>query len=314
MPVYSQDLRKRVFDTLERREGSLRQIAHRFLVSLSFVTRLLEHRRLTGSLEPKPHGGGRPPALGPDDLERLRNLIHEKPDATLEELRQSLGVTCSLMAISRAVRDKLKITRKKKDLHAQERDNPKVERKRDEFREEVAGFDPQRLVFVDESGANTAMTRTYGRAPVGERVHGAAPGHWDTVTLICGLRLSGVTAPVIFEGATDTAAFESYVEQVLVPQLRPGDVVIWDNLKPHKAKPAVEAVERAGACVVPLPPWSPDLTPIEEMFSKVKGALRSAAARTTGAVYEAIGSALHDVSLEDVSGWFRSRASYAIQS
>ena len=303
-----------MFDTLERREGSLRQIAHRFLVSLSFVTRLLEHRRLTGSLEPKPHGGGRPPALGPDDLERLRNLIHEKPDATLEELRQSLGVTCSLMAISRAVRDKLKITRKKKDLHAQERDNPKVERKRDEFREEVAGFDPQRLVFVDESGANTAMTRTYGRAPVGERVHGAAPGHWDTVTLICGLRLSGVTAPVIFEGATDTAAFESYVEQVLVPQLRPGDVVIWDNLKPHKAKPAVEAVERAGACVVPLPPWSPDLTPIEEMFSKVKGALRSAAARTTGAVYEAIGSALHDVSLEDVSGWFRSRASYAIQS
>jgi len=314
MPVYSQDLRKRVFDTLERREGSLRQIARRFLVSLSFVTRLLEHRRLTGSLEPKPHGGGRPPALGPDDLERLRNLIHEKPDATLEELRQSLGVTCSLMAISRAVRDKLKITRKKKDLHAQERDNPKVERKRDEFREEVAGFDPQRLVFVDESGANTAMTRTYGRAPVGERVHGAAPGHWDTVTLICGLRLSGVTAPVIFEGATDTAAFESYVEQVLAPQLRPGDVVIWDNLKPHKAKPAVEAVERAGACVVPLPPWSPDLTPIEEMFSKVKGALRSAAARTTGAVYEVIGSALHDVSPEDISGWFRSRASYAIQS
>jgi len=314
MPVYSQDLRKRVFDTLERREGSLRQIARRFLVSLSFVTRLLEHRRLTGSLEPKPHGGGRPPALGPDDLERLRNLIHEKPDATLEELRQSLGVTCSLMAISRAVRDKLKITRKKKDLHAQERDNPKVERKRDEFREEVAGFDPQRLVFVDESGANTAMTRTYGRAPVGERVHGAAPGHWDTVTLICGLRLSGVTAPVIFEGATDTAAFESYVEQVLAPQLRPGDVVIWDNLKPHKAKPAVEAVERAGACVVPLPPWSPDLTPIEEMFSKVKGALRSAAARTTGAVYEAIGSALHDVSPEDISGWFQSRAAYAIQS
>ena len=158
------------------------------------------------------------------------------------------------------------------------------------------------------------MTRTYGRAPVGERVHGAAPGHWDTVTLICGLRLSGVTAPVIFEGATDTAAFESYVEQVLVPQLRPGDVVIWDNLKPHKAKPAVEAVERAGACVVPLPPWSPDLTPIEEMFSKVKGALRSAAARTTGAVYEAIGSALHDVSPEDISGWFQSRAAYAIQS
>jgi transposase len=302
-----------VLDTLERREGSLRQIARRFLVSVSFITRLVQHSRLTGSLDPKPHGGGRPPALGPNDLERLRELIRERPDATLKELRRSLGLTCSLMAISRAF-DKLKITRKKKDLHAQERDKPETQRKRDQFRKEVAGFDPQRLVFVDESGANTAMTRTYGRAPVGERVHSAAPGHWATVTLICGVRLSGVTAPMIFEGATDTAAFESYVEQVLVPQLRPGDVVIWDNLKPHKAKAAVEAVEHAGVRVVPLPPWSPDLSPIEEMFSKVKGALRSAAARTTCAVYEAIGSALDDVSPEDISGWFQSRAAYAIQS
>jgi transposase len=311
MPVYSQDLRSRVLATLERREGSLRQIASRFLVSLSFVTRLLRHQRLTGSLEPKPHGGGRPAALGPDDLERLRKLIHEKPDATLKELRQNLGVTCSLMAISRAL-NKLKITRKKKDLHAQERDTPEVERKREEFRKEAGHVDPQRLVFIDESGANTAMTRTHGRAPVGERVHGAAPGHWNSVTLICGIRLSGVTAPVIFDGATDTAAFESYVEQVLVPQLRPGDVVIWDNLKPHKAPTVVAAVEHAGARVLPLPPWSPDLTPIEEMFSKVKGALRSAAARTTDAVYTAIGSALNDISLEDIAGWFQSRAAYAI--
>ena len=174
------------------------------------------------------------------------------------------------MAISRALR-KLKITRKKKVLHAQERDTPEVQQKRRDFRGEIAGVDPRRLVFVDESGANTAMTRTHGRAPVGERVHGAVPGHWDSVTLICGLRLSGVTAPVVFQGATDTAAFQSYVEQVLVPELRPEDVVIWDNLKPHKAEAVIAAVEQAGARVVPLPPSSPDLTPIEEMFSKVKG-------------------------------------------
>src|SRR6266550_1158501 len=104
MPVYSQDLRQRVLDTVERGEGSLRQIARRFLVSLSFVTRLLRHHRSTGSLEPKPHGGGRTPALGPDDLERLRELIRKQSDATLEELRQRLGVACSLMAISRALR------------------------------------------------------------------------------------------------------------------------------------------------------------------------------------------------------------------
>jgi transposase len=313
MPASSQDLRQRVIDTVERGEGSLRQIARRFLVSPSFVTRLSRHHRETGSVEPKPHRGGRPPALGPADLERLRQLNREQPDATLEELRQRLGVDCSLMAISRALR-KLKITRKKKDLHAQERDRPEVKRKRRAFRKQVAAIDPRRLVFVDESGANTAMTRTYGRAPAGERVHGSAPGHWDTVTLICGLRLSGVRAPVVVEGATDTAVFESYVEEVLVPRLRAGDVVIWDDLKPHKAEAVVSAVEGAGARPIPLPPWSSDMTPIEEMFSKVKGSLRSVAARTTETVTAAIGSALHEISAQDILGWFRSRAAYAMQS
>jgi transposase len=312
MSAYSRDLRQRVIDTVERKEGSLRQIASRFLVSISFVTRLLRLHRDTGSVDPRPHGGGRPAALGPADLRRLRELIADQPEATLEELRQRLGVACSIMAISRALR-KLKITRKKKDLHAQGRDSPAVKRKRRAVRREVAGIDPQRLVFVDESGANTAMTRTYGRAPVGKRVHGSAPGHWDSVTLICGLRLSGVTAPVVFQGATNTAVFETYVRQALVPQLQAEDVVIWDNLKPHKAKAVVSAVEGAGAHVLPLPPWSSDRTPLEERYSKVKGALRSVAARTTETLTAAIGSALHDISAQDILGWFQSRAAYAMQ-
>jgi transposase len=310
--AYSQDLRKRIIATVERGEGSSRQVAKRFLVSLSFVTRLLHHYRTTGSLEPKPHGGGRPPALGPAQLKRLRALIKKKPDATLEELRQGLGVDCSTMAIVRALK-RLKITRKKKVLHAQERDSPEGRQKRRDFLEAIAGIDADRLVFVDESGAKTSMTRTYGRAPVGERVQGAVPGRWDSVTLICALRLSGVTAPVVFQGATDTPAFQSYVEQVLVPALKPEDVVIWDNLQPHKAQAVMAAVERAGARVIALPPSSPDLTPIEEMFSKVKEALRSAAARSTTALNVAIGSALHQVSPQDILGWFQSRAAYAFQ-
>jgi transposase len=312
MPLYSQDLRRRVVEAVGRGDGSLRQIAKRFVVSVSFVTRLLRRYRTTGSLDPKPHAGGRRPALGPEQLERLRESIREKPDATLRELRRQSGVECSTMAIFRALK-KLKITRKKKVLHAQERDSPEGRRKRRDFLKEVAGIGPEHLVFVDETGADTSMTRTHGRAPVGERVHGAVPGHWDSVTLICGLRLSGVAAPFVFPGATDTPAFQSYVEQVLAPALRPDDVVIWDNLKPHKAQAVVAAVERAGARVVPLPPSSPDLTPIEEMYSKVKGALRSAAARTVAAIYEAIGPALHDVSRQDILGWFQSRAAYAMQ-
>ena len=117
-----------------------------------------------------------------------------------------------------------------------------------------------------------------------------------------------------FEGATNTGTFENDVERVLVPELRPGDVVIWDNPKPHQSEEAVEAIEAAGARLVPLPPWSPDLTPIEEMFSKTKDALRSAGKRTKQAVSEAIVSALHDVTPEDIAGWFQDRAAYAMQS
>jgi transposase len=312
MRPYSQDLRERVVDTVQRGEGTVRQIAERFLVSVSFVTRLLQLHRSSGSVEPRPHGGGNPAVLTPEDLERLRELIRKRPDATLQECATHLGSPCSLMTISRALK-KLELPRKKKVPRAAERDSPEVREQRREFCEDLAGIDPRRLVFVDECGANTAMTRTYGRAPAGQRVYTDAPAHWDSITLTCGVRLAGVTATLAFPGATNTGTFETYVEEVLVPELKPGDVVVWDNLKPHRSEEAIEAVEEAGAEVVPLPPYSPDLTPIEEMISKVKGAMRSAAGRTKEAVYAAFGSALHDVTPKDIAGWFQDRAAYAMQ-
>jgi transposase len=312
MKAISEDLRKRILETIQRGDGSLRQIARRFLVSVSFITRLLQLHRSTGSLEPRPHGGGNPAVLSPKNLEQLRELVQKQPDATLEELRQRLGVSCSLMTLSRALR-KLGLPRKKKIPRSQEQDRPDVQEQRQEFCAKLAGVDPRRLVFVDESGANTAMTRTHGRAPVGQRVYTNTPGRWESITMTCGLRLCGVTAPLAFRGATNTDIFETYVQEVLVPELKPGDVVIWDNLKPHKSEEAIEAIEAAGARVEPLPPWSPDLTPIEEMVSKVKGAMRSAGARTTNAVYWAFASALDQVTLNDIAGWFQSRAAYAMR-
>jgi transposase len=312
MKAISEDLRKRILETIQRGDGSLRQIARRFLVSVSFITRLLQLHRSTGSLEPRPHGGGNPPILSPEDLQQLRELVQKQPDATLEELRQRLGVSCSLMTISRAL-CKLRLPRKKKIPRSQEQDRPDVQEQRQEFCAKLAGVDPRRLVFVDESGANTAMTRTHGRAPVGQRVYTNTPGRWESITMTCGLRLSGVTAPLAFRGATNTDIFETYVQEVLVPELKPGDVVIWDNLKPHKSEEAIEAIEATGARVEPLPPWSPDLSPIEEMVSKVKGAMRSAGARTTNAVYWAFALALDQVTLNDITGWFQSRAAYAMR-
>lgn len=312
MTPYSQDLRQRIVDTIMRREGTVSQIAQRFLVSVSFVTRLLQLYRATDSVEPRPHGGGHPPVLTAEDFERLRELIRDRPDATLEECRDHLGSSCSLATISRAL-SRLGLPRKKKVPRACDRDSPEIREQRREFCEELAGIDPARLVFVDECGANTAMTRNYGRAPAGERVYTDTPGGWESITLTCGMRLSGAIAAEAFPGATNTVQFEDYVEGVLVPELKPGDVVIWDNAQPHKSEEAIEAVEAAGARVVPLPSYSPDLTPIEEMFSKVKNVVRSIAARTTETVYAAFASGLHDVTLEDIAGWFGDRAAYAMQ-
>src|SRR5205085_10887040 len=140
--------------------------------------RPLQPQRRTRSIETKPQRGGNPAKLGPEDWERLRELVRQQPDATLEELRQRLGVACSTMAIARALR-KLGLPRKKKVPRAQEQDSPEVQERRREFCAELAGLDPHRLVFVDECGANTAMTRTHGRAPAGQRGSANAPGKRD---------------------------------------------------------------------------------------------------------------------------------------
>ena len=166
---------------------------------------------------------------------------------------------------------------------------------------------------MDETGATTAMTPAYAWAPRGERAYASAPGSWESVTLTAALALDGVRAPLVFQGSTNATTFQAYVEGVLVPALQEGDVVVFDNLSAHLGPAVAESIERAGARVLPLPPWSPDYTPIEEMYSKVKGALRSAAARSVAAIYAAIGPALHEVSQRDILGWFQSRAAYAMQ-
>jgi transposase len=145
----------------------------------------------------------------------------------------------------------------------------------------MPGMDPRKVVFLDETGANTKMTRTHGRAPVGQRVVGSVPhGHWKTTTFVAALRSDGLVAPMVLDGAMNGDVFVAYVEQVLVPTLRSGDVVVMDNLSSHKRVAAVRAIERAGCTVRYLPPYSPDLNPIELAFAKIKARLRAAELRT----------------------------------
>src|SRR5512143_2299450 len=309
----STDLRERVAAAVDHQEGSLREIARRFRVSLSFIVRLFQRRRDADTIAPKPHGGGPPPALGPDDQERLAELIREQPDATLEQLKQRGGFTCSRKTLWRALRQR-GLTLKKKSLHASEQDRPDVQKKRRSFRRKGRRIASERLVFVfvDETGVPTAMTPAYAWSPRGERAVDSAPGSWESVTVSAALGLDGVCAALAFPGSTDTAAFQSYVDQVLVPALHEGDVVVLDNLKPHLASGVAAAIERAGAHVLPLPPYSPDYTPIEELYSKVKTFLRRIAARTKGDLYDAIGEALKHVTPQDIIGWFEEAGLCAI--
>ena len=304
MQPLSNDLRTRILDAVDNREGSRRALAVRFKVNTSTITKLLRLRRETGSIEPRPHAGGVTPALDDDALQRLRKLVEETPDATLEALRQQMGISGSRMIVCRALQ-KLGLPIKKKSPHASERDTPEVQEERREFAEDVGPLEPQRLVFVDETGVTTAMTPAYGRAPKGERVESSAPASWESVTVIAALAPDGVRAPLAIEGAVNAPTFLAYVERVLVPALHRGDVVIFDNLTSHLSPEVTAAIERAGASVLPLPPYSPDFSPIEEMFSKLKGFLRRVGARAKEHLYDAIGDGLREVTPGDILGWFR---------
>jgi transposase len=194
---------------------------------------------------------------------------------------------------------------KKKTLRASEQERPDVQRKRDSFQQQTQQTDAHRLIFFDEFGTNLGMTRRYGYAPEGERAYGKAPNCTDpNITLVLGLGLRGIVAPLAFEGAMNGDIFEQYVREQAAPLLQPGDIVVWDGLSSHHVKGAREAVEARGATCLPLPPYSPELSPVEECGSKIKQAIRAEEPRTVEAVYDAMGRAIGRVTPQDARGWF----------
>jgi hypothetical protein len=160
---------------------------------------------------------------------------------------------------------------KKKSLHATERDTEANLRKREEFVERVRATPPEHLIILDESGVTTSMTRLYGRRADGRRIHESTPGaHWKILTILAAMRLGGISAAMTIEEATDADIFLTYVEQVLCPTLGCGDVVVMDNLSSHKVRGVRELIAARGAEVLYLPPYSPDLNPIEKAWAKIK--------------------------------------------
>jgi len=305
---YSQDLRDCVLRAYDRGMKT-KQIAEIFGVSRAWARRVKQRRRETGKTTAKPMGG---PGVTIVDREQLAALVREHPDATLAELRKYLGVACALSTLCMALK-KMGLSFKK-TTHAAEQDRPDVAERRARWCEWSHEVNPRRLIFIDETWAKTNMTRLRGRAPRGQRLINKIPhGHWKTTTLIAALGVEGIRCSTVVDGAVNGDVFEAFVRQVLLPELGPGDVVIMDNLSSHKRTRIGELIEEKRAELRYLPPYSPDMNPIELIFSKIKQALRSLAARTQEALWKAMQSILDTVTASDAVNCFR-HAGYSLQN
>jgi transposase len=192
-------------------------------------------------------------------------------------------------------------------LHASEQEREDVQAARRAWSEAQGVMDIEKLVFIDETWTSTSMTRRYGRAPRGQRCIASAPhGRWQSTTFVAGLRHQQLTAPMVADGPMDGELFLAYVRQFLCPTLRPGDIVILDNLSSHKVAGVKNAIAAAGATMLYLPPYSPDLNPIEKLFAKLKTLLRKAAKRSVETLWEQIGELLDTLSSTECANYFAS--------
>jgi transposase len=303
MEAYPQKLRELVLDGYA--EGlTTAVIAKQLKVGRPWVRGVKQRwrdLRLRVAIQQK-HGRNR--KLTEADRLQLSKLVDQTPDATLKQFHERLNLPVSISTVVRALKD-MKLTFKKKSLHASEQNRPDVKLKREEWANCMPGLNVDKLVFYDEIGVNTKMVRLHGRCAASQRLVDFAPvGHYSSSTLMSAMRLDGVVAPMLLDGPVNGETFAGYVEQILAPALKPGDIFILDNLPAHKSARVTAAIEGAGCVLVYLPPYSPDFNPIENMWSKVKASVRTAAARTLDAVVDAVSIALHSVTLSDCDGYF----------
>lgn len=309
MKAYSEDLRERVVTAVDQ-GMSRREVVRLFGVSEASIKRYLKLRRETGSLAPKAIPGCPPRKTGMLQ-EGLRPQLEAHPDATLEEhcrlWEAQTGVKVSTSTMRRAIL-RLRWTWKKKTLEASER----KEEEREEWRKNMKDLDVNKCRVIDETGSNIALTRRYGRAPKGKRAKGSVPrNRGKNVTLISDLSLAGLGELFMIDGAANGDLFEAYIEQIFAPTLLPGEIVIMDNLSIHKRQKVRELIEAKGCHLLFLPAYSPDFSPIEEAFSKLKAVLRSIGARTREALQDALEYACATITASDAAGWFR-HCGYAV--
>ena len=307
MKVFSHDLRQRVLNAFDAGEATRQQIANRFGISVDTVKKYIKQRNKSGNINEILKTGRTPVFHGPL-LEELEAHVRAHPDVTLEEIKTRFnrrGIDfASLQPVLTAL-NTLNL-RRKKTLIASEQTREDVAKARTQWRDMQSSLIINHPVFIDETGAKTDMTRRYGRVKNGDRVLDQTPsGHWEITTIIGAMRLSGETPSMILPGATDRMAFEVYLREVLAPTLRPGDVVIMDNLLIHKSNEITKIINDKKSKLLYLPPYSPDLNPIEKMWSKIKTYLRSVKARSEPKLFKKIGEAFRQITPQNIKGWFK---------
>ena len=287
------DLRSRVLAAIDG-GGSATATAQLFQVSVSYIYKALARREATGETEARPQRNRQTLKLE-DHHAAIAAEVALRPDVTLDELRASIGEPRHHGQSRPDAQDAgpARVDAQKKSGRAEEQDRPDVAEQRADWRAKQSGMSPARLVFVDETGAATNMARRYGRSPRGKRLDGPIPhGHWKSTTFVGGLTTRGFVAPYVLDGAMNGTIFLAWIEQMLAPALVPGDIVVMDNLPAHKVVGVRAAIQARGAELRYLPPYSPDLNPIEQAFAKLKALLRKAAERTVDGLWNAIGKLL----------------------
>ncbi|HKH75634.1 MAG TPA: IS630 family transposase [Rubrobacteraceae bacterium] len=303
MRPYSEDLRTRIVRAVEN-GMSKSGVARLFDVSPSSVKRYSRIASRGGSLQPR-KGGGRPPKTDQATEKLLGEDVKERPAATIVRETPLLGA-CDGQGFERLHRRSAAredgLEPKKRTMGALERD----EWLRAAWRVILAAqIDPKRLVFVDETGTNTSLSALRAWSRLGRRAYCSVPrNRGPNTTLLSSMTVEGMGPSLAVEGATDREVFEAYVEKMLAPSLQAEQVVVMDNLSAHKGARVRELVEERGAELLYLPPYSPDLNPIEEAFAKIKRLLRKGEARTREALVEAMGQAISAVSARDAQGFF----------
>jgi transposase len=269
---------------------------------------LLKQRRELGTLAPKVRQEQSKPKLGPDHCQLLKELVEENNDATLEELaafvQEKTQILVGKSTIDRTLK-RLGITRKKKTLTPSAKGSQRVQSERFEYWQTVSELPVEDFIFIDESGLHLAMTRTHARSERGDRARGEVPNRGTNISLIGAISLNGLVSYAAFVGSVNAITFEeTFIAEALVPNLWEGAYVIMDNCSIHLGEAVERQIRAAGTYLIYLPPYSPDFSPIENCWSKLKNILRRIGARTRPDLYKAIEEAFEQISLDDFRAWF----------